>query len=114
MGRRPSLEANPRCRFDTVDFDKLDMALHEKGRLAILTLLASRNRWPFQGLKTQLGMSDGNLVTHLRTLLSAGYVSMTTEVKQRPLTTYALTDQGRKAFKNHLNLLEQIIQTARQ
>ena len=51
-----------------LDFDKLDKAIHEKGRLAIMTLLATRLRWSFQDLKTELGMSDGNLVTHLRTL----------------------------------------------
>ena len=54
------------------DFDKLDKAIHEKGRLAIMTLLATRVSWPFQDIKTELGMSDGNLITHLRTLHKLG------------------------------------------
>jgi len=47
------------------DFDKLDKAIHEKGRLSIMTLLATRMAWSFQDLKAELNMSDGNLITHL-------------------------------------------------
>ena len=53
------------------DFDRLDKLIHEKGRLAIMTLLAARPNWPFQDLKAELKMSDGNLITHLRTLQQA-------------------------------------------
>ena len=51
------------------DFDRLDKLIHEKGRLAIMTLLAARASWPFQDLKGELKMSDGNLITHLRALV---------------------------------------------
>src|SRR5690606_19490848 len=91
------------------DFDKLDKLIHEKGRLAIMTLLASRAEWPFQELKGQLNMSDGNLVTHLRTLHQAGYVSFTKEMLDRPQTRYALTAKGRTAYQEYLGLLEEII-----
>ena len=69
------------------DFDKLDKAIHEKGRLAIMTLLASRVNWSFQDLKSELKMSDGNLITHLRTLHKLGFVAVTKEVRDRPQTT---------------------------
>ena len=49
-----------------VDFDKLDKVIHERGRLGIMTLLATRPSWSFQDLKAELGLSDGNLITHLR------------------------------------------------
>ena len=97
-----------------LDFSKLDKTIHEKGRLAIMTLLATRRRWSFQDLKSQLNMSDGNLVTHLRTLHQAGYVSITKEILHRPQTTYALTENGRNTFQNYLQLLEQIIETGRE
>lgn len=96
-----------------VDFAKLDRAIHEKGRLAIMTLLASRASWPFQDLKTELKMSDGNLVTHLRTLHQKGFVAVTKAVLDRPQTTYALTAKGRKAFQEYLLVLEQIVKTGR-
>lgn len=96
-----------------LDFDKLDKLIHEKGRLSIMTLLASRAEWPFQELKAQLNMSDGNLITHLRTLHQAGYVSFTKEMLDRPQTRYALTTKGRQAFQIYLKLLEEIIKTSR-
>ncbi len=94
-----------------LDFDKIDRVIHERGRLAIMTLLATRVRWPFADLKTELKMSDGNLVTHLRTLHHAGYVATTKEILDRPQTSYALTDKGRKVFDDYLMLLEQIVKT---
>ena len=96
-----------------MDFDRLDKLIHEKGRLAIVTLLAARPEVPFQDLKAELKMSDGNLVSHLRTLHQAGYVSFTKEILDRPQTRYALTEKGRAAFGRYLDLLEEIVRQAR-
>jgi DNA-binding HxlR family transcriptional regulator len=97
-----------------LDFDKLDKAIHEKGRLAIMTLLASRVSWSFQDLKAELKMSDGNLVTHLRTLHKLGFVAVTKEVLDRPQTSYALTKKGRSAFTDYLAVLEQIVNAGKE
>jgi DNA-binding HxlR family transcriptional regulator len=96
-----------------LDFEKLNKAIHEKGRLAIMTLLAARKSWSFQDLKMELGMSDGNLITHLRTLHRLGFVAYTKEVRERPKTSYSLTGKGRAAFKDYLNVLEQIVKTGK-
>jgi biotin operon repressor len=66
------------------DFQKLDKIIHEKWRLAIMALLASRRSWSFQELKAELKMSDGNLITHMRTLHKQGLVSVTKEFRGRP------------------------------
>ena len=95
------------------DFNKLDKVIHEKGRLAIMTLLATRVNWPFQDLKEELGMSDGNLITHLRTLHRLGFVAFTKEVRDRPQTTYSLTEKGRSAFQDYLHVLEQIVKAGK-
>ena len=94
-----------------IDFSKLDKVIHEKGRLGIVTLLASRSEpWPFQDLKAELQMSDGNLITHLRTLSKADYVqSEKVEGEGRPQTHYELTSAGRKAFEGYLAILEEIV-----
>ena len=92
-----------------IDFDKLDKTIHEKGRLSIMTMLATRTDWKFQELKDQLKMSDGNLITHLRSLQKAGYVSTKKELKGRKVTKYLLTRSGKKAFKENLGLLELIV-----
>ncbi len=93
-----------------IDFSKLDKVIHERGRLSIMTLLAARPEWAFQDLKAELGLSDGNLITHLRTLYDSGYISMSKQpTPTRPQTTYALTEAGRKAFSDYLSVLEQIV-----
>ena len=92
-----------------LEFDKLDKAIHEKGRLAIMTLLATRASWSYGDLKAELGMSDGNLITHMRTLHKQGLVSVTKEIRGRPQTTYSLTAKGRSAFREHINALEEIV-----
>jgi DNA-binding HxlR family transcriptional regulator len=91
------------------DFQKLDKIIHEKWRLAIMALLASRRSWSFQELKAELKMSDGNLITHMRTLHKQGLVSVTKEFRGRPQTTYSLTLKGRAAFREHIDALEQIV-----
>lgn len=97
-----------------IDFSKLDKTIHEKGRLAIMTLLAARASWPFQDLKTELKMSDGNLITHLRTLIKAGLVADFRKMKNRQQTSYSLTSAGRTAFQRYLSVLESIVRSARQ
>ena len=91
-------------------FLQLDRVIHEKGRLAILSMLAASPELSFTELRAVLSMTDGNLTTHIRTLQEAGYVSVAKSYhNSRPLTTCALTAAGRKAFANYINLLEQII-----
>ncbi len=91
-------------------FLQLDRVIHEKGRLAIMSMLAASPELSFTELRDALAMTDGNLTTHIRTLQQAGYLSVTKSFQNnRPLTTCALTAAGRKAFTNYINLLEQII-----
>ncbi|MDB6123697.1 MAG: putative transcriptional regulator [Pedosphaera sp.] len=91
-------------------FLNLDRVIHEKGRLAIMSLLAASPELSFTELRDSLSMTDGNVTTHIRTLQEAGYVSVAkTYQKNRPLTTCALTPDGRKAFAAYINLLEEII-----
>ena len=92
-------------------FLQLDRVIHEKGRLAIMSMLAASPELSFTELRDALKMTDGNLTTHIRTLQEAGYVSVTKSFQNnRPLTTCALTAAGKKAFTNYINLLENIIQ----
>lgn len=95
------------------EFEKLDKTIHERGRLGIMTLLATRASWSFQDLKAELKMSDGNLITHLRTLHEAGHVAIIKEVQDRPQTSYSLTTKGAKAFQDYLAILEQILAAGR-
>ena len=95
-------------------FLQLNRVIHEKGRLAIMSMLAASPELSFTELRDTLGMTDGNITTHIRTLQEAGYISVTKSFQNnRPLTTCALTAAGRKAFANYINLLEQIVRQAK-
>ena len=95
-------------------FLEIDRIIHEKGRLAIMSMLAASAELSFTELREALEMTDGNLTTHIRTLQEAGYVSVTKSFhNKRPLTTCALTPQGKKAFSNYINLLERIVQQSK-
>ena len=91
-------------------FLNLDRVIHEKGRMAIMSLLAANPSLSFTELRDTLQLTDGNLTTHLKKLQQAGYLAVTKSVlKKRPLTTCALTAAGRKAFREYLELLEEIV-----
>lgn len=95
-------------------FQSLDRVIHEKGRLAIMSLLAASPQLSFTEIRDTLSMTDGNVTAHLRTLHEAGYVAVTKSLEgRRPLTSYSITATGRKAFTAHIDLLEQIVQQAR-
>ena len=92
-------------------FLQLDRVIHEKGRLAIMSMLAATPELSFTEMRDALSMTDGNLTTHIRTLQEAGYVSVAkTFQNNRPHTACSLTAAGKRAFTNYINLLEQIIQ----
>jgi DNA-binding MarR family transcriptional regulator len=93
---------------------QLDRVIHEKGRLAIMSLLAAAAELSFTELRDTLNMTDGNLTTHIRTLQEAGYVAVTKSYsRNRPLTTCALTREGRQAFARYVDLLEQVLKETR-
>ena len=91
-------------------FLQLNRVIHEKGRLAIMSMLAASAELSFTELRDGLSMTDGNLTTHIKALQQEGYVSVAKSYQNnRPLTTCSLTVVGQKAFTNYINLLEQIV-----
>jgi DNA-binding HxlR family transcriptional regulator len=91
-------------------FDKLDRVIHERGRLAIMSLLAATESFSFKELKDLLKMTDGNLSVHMRTLEESGYVSVHKSfVNRKPRTEYSLTPRGRAAFQEYIQALEEIV-----
>lgn len=94
-------------------FLNLDRVIHEKGRLAIVSLLAATDFLSFTEIRDILKMTDGNVSVHLKTLRQSEYVAITKRVKNRkPLTTVSLTEEGRVAFQKYLADLESIVQSS--
>ncbi len=84
----------------------LDPVVHERVRLGIVSLLAARRSVDYLELRTLLGLTDGNLATHLRVLEKAGYVAVEKRFVQRKTrTSYELTAAGRAAFERHVEAL---------
>ena len=76
--------------------------MHEPVRLAILTVLTSVQEADFNFLITALGISKGNLASHMARLEEPGYVAVRKEFVGRiPRTTYKATAQGRAAYKRY-------------
>src|SRR5437660_12516923 len=95
-------------------FADLDPLLHERGRLAIVSVLAAVESLTFTELRDQLGMTDGNLSVHLQKLEDRGYVAIDKQfVGRRPQTTCRLTPAGRRAFQSYLDQLEAIVKRGR-
>jgi DNA-binding MarR family transcriptional regulator len=93
---------------------QLDRIIHEKGRLAIMSLLAASPQLSFTELRDTLNLTDGNLTAHIRTLQEAGYVAITKSFQgSRSLTTFSLTEQGKKSFSDYIDLLEQVVLQAK-
>lgn len=83
--------------------------------MAIMSLLAAAPQLSFTELRDTLGMTDGNITAHARTLQEAGYIAVTKAFQGgRQITSYSLTSGGRKAFTDYINLLEQIVQQTKQ
>lgn len=92
----------------------LDPVLHERCRLAIVSVLAAVESLTFTELRVQLDMTDGNLSVHLQKLEDKGYLSIDKQfVGRRPQTTCRLTATGRKAFQHYLDQLEMIVRRGR-
>ena len=89
---------------------ELDPVIHERVRLSITALLASRREVAYLELRAQLGVTDGNLAGHLRVLETAGYVAVTKSfLDRKTLTTYHLTAAGRRAFQRHAERLAALL-----
>ena len=92
---------------------KLDKLLEHRSRLGTCVMLADTDAMSFTNLKKLLKETDGNMGAHMRKLEDAGYVTVKKEFQNRkPVTWYALSDNGRQALKLHLDALQSIIQSA--
>lgn len=69
------------------------------------------NDWyDFNSFKELMGVTDGNLASHLSALENTRYIEVKKEfVGKKTKTSYRATLDGREAFQEHLNALEQII-----
>jgi predicted ArsR family transcriptional regulator len=88
----------------------LDAILHQPIRTRIVAYLVSRGETTFMELKRVLEISDGNLESHLKKLISADYIITRKEGdNRRPQTLYTLTNIGHAAFSAYLTSLQNLL-----
>jgi len=91
-------------------YARIDETIHQRTRLAIMSTLAPVESLDFNDLKAQLGLSDGNLSTHLSALERARYVKIVKGYRRRkPRTTVWMTAKGRSALASYVDLLQSIL-----
>ena len=96
--------------------NELDPVIHAPARLRVVVTLATLrdgDNLSFTRLQDLLGLTPGNLITHLRKLEDAGYV---TTVKSgsgvTARTSVSLSQQGRKALDSYTAVLRQLLDSA--
>jgi len=75
-----------------------------------MSILMVNESVDFNTLKELLGVTDGNLASHLKSLEKNEYIIFTKTFENRkPKTTYYATDIGKKAFKLHIEAIEKLL-----
>jgi DNA-binding MarR family transcriptional regulator len=95
-------------------FESLDKVLEHRVRLQIMSVLITNDGYEFNSLKEMLGITDGNLASHIKALEREKYLSVSKSfVDRKPNTKYKITERGRNAFKKHLDALEAVVKQQR-
>ena len=98
----------PRSDAPPPDFD-VDRLVHEPARLGILTVLSSVRSAEFLFLQSTLGLSKGNLSSHLSKLEQGGLVEITKKfVGKKPQTSASLTEHGWAAINRYWRQLDHL------
>lgn len=90
--------------------EQLNKVFDSRIRIGIMSALMVNDSLNFNDLKALIDVTDGNLATHLKTLEDNKYINIQKGfIGRKTNTTYSITKAGEKAFRAHLDALEQII-----
>lgn len=96
-----------------MDLNSIPDIFQSKIRIAIVSCLLTGTK-TFKEIKMLTGASDGNISTHIKKLNEADVVEVSKKfVSNKPLTSYTLTEMGRKSFEDYVNHLEAIISASK-
>lgn len=92
--------------------EQFDKAFENKIRLGIMSALVVNAHLDFKTLKNLLGVTDGNLASHLKSLEKSAYITYKKEfLNRKPNTKYYATVQGKSAFFRHLEAIEKLLKS---
>ncbi|WP_242652890.1 winged helix-turn-helix domain-containing protein [Intrasporangium flavum] len=89
---------------------RLDDVVHQKARLGILALLSEADRADFTYLRSNLGLTDGNLGRHIEVLAGSGLVHVEKGYAgRRPRTWVTITRAGRHALAEEMAAIRELL-----
>lgn len=88
---------------------ELDRVIHEPARLKILAILSGVDTADFKFFLETMGLTKGNVSSHMDRLERAGYIEVLKSFKGKfPYTQYRLTQAGRKALNRYWESIDRI------
>ena len=88
----------------------LQKVFESRIRLGVMSALMVNDTLDFNALKELLGLTDGNLASHLKTLEQQEIVVVSKQfIGRKPSTTYKASEHGKDLFRIHLAALEELI-----
>lgn len=89
----------------------INKAFDHRIRLGIMSILMVNESADFNMLKELLGVTDGNLASHTKSLELEKFIIIEKQfIGKKPNTSYRATVLGRNAFVSHIDALEKLIQ----
>lgn len=93
-----------------ININYLNKEFESRVRLGIMSVLMVNDWVDFTEMKNLLEVTDGNLASHSTALEKSKYIEVKKEfVGKKPKTSYRVTQNGRKAFAEHLAGLEKLL-----
>ena len=94
--------------------ENLNKLFDSRVRLGIMSALMVNDEVNFNDMKELIQVTDGNLASHLKTLEESGFIKVQKGfIGRKTNTLYSVTRAGEKAFKSHLEALEEMIKLAK-
>lgn len=93
-----------------INISNLNKVFDSRIRLGIMSALMVNEEVNYNDLKELLQVTDGNLASHLKGLEENNFIKVHKGfIGRKTNTSYTVTKLGEKAFKQHIDALEQMI-----
>lgn len=90
---------------------QLNKAFESRVRLGIMSILMVNEWVDYKEIKEKLELTDGNLASHIAGLEKLDFIKVRKRfIGKKTNTSYKVTAKGKKAFQDHINGLEALIQ----
>ncbi|MEG9328051.1 transcriptional regulator [Salinimicrobium catena] len=88
----------------------INKAFDHRVRLGIMSVLMVNEHADFTTLRELLGVTDGNIASHIKALEKKDYVKVEKSfIDRKPNTRYSATKKGREDFQKHIDAIESLL-----